>query len=131
MKAIYLVTTILFLAFVSCQSQSVQTSIDVSTFNTKMTTLKNAIVLDVRTPEEYTNGYIGKALNIDYESDAFEKEISKLDKSKTYLLYCESGGRSKSALEVMHEQGFKNVFELNGGMEEWVNSKLPVSTKPD
>lgn len=131
MKAIYLVTTILFLAFVSCQSQSVKTSIDASTFNTKMTTLKNAIVLDVRTPEEYTNGYIGKALNIDYESDTFEKEISKLDKSKTYLLYCESGGRSKSALEVMHEQGFRNVFELNGGMEKWVDSKLPVSTKPD
>ena len=131
MKMIYLVTTFVLLAFVSCQSQPVQTSIDASSFNTKMNTLRDVVVLDVRTPEEYTSGYIGKALNIDYESDSFEKELSRLDKNKTYLVYCESGGRSASAIELMHDQGFKNVFELKGGIEEWVDNKLPIYTKPD
>lgn len=82
---------------------------------------ENIIVIDVRTKEEYDSGHIKNAINIDFYSDDFEKEISVLDKNKEYMIYCRSGGRSSEALEIMKEMGFKNVSELEGGIMSHVN----------
>jgi rhodanese-related sulfurtransferase len=81
---------------------------------------KQAIVIDVRTPGEVREGYIPEAtLFIDYNGGNFEQQIQKLDKSKTYIVYCRSGGRSAGASTIMAEKGFKNVYNLKGGMMQW------------
>lgn len=131
MKIIFAFLALFGLVLTSCQSQPVQGSVDAITFNTKLNSTKDAVVLDVRTPEEYAGGFIGSAINLDYYSPTFKTEIAKLDKSKTYFVYCQAGGRSKSASELMHKEGFTKVYELNGGIAEWENSNLPVSHKPD
>ena len=130
MKSIYLLFAFLGLVLSSCESQAVTGSVDAITFNTKLNNTKNAIVLDVRTPEEYASGYIGNAINIDYYKPSFKDEIKKLDKDKTYFVYCLAGGRSKSAYEVMKKEGFVKVYELNGGISEWQSSNLPLTVKP-
>jgi rhodanese-related sulfurtransferase len=131
MKIIYAVAALLTLVFPSCQSQPVQGSVDAITFSTKIHDTKSAVIIDVRTPEEYAGGFIGNAVNMDYYSPSFKSDISKLDKSQTYFVYCQGGGRSKSAAEVMQKEGFTKVYELNGGMSEWEASNLPVTHKPD
>lgn len=79
----------------------------------------NTIVIDVRTPGEVKEGYIdGAKLFIDYNSRSFESKIDKLDKSKSYVVYCRSGGRSARASELMAAKGFK-VYNLEGGISSW------------
>lgn len=79
----------------------------------------NTIVIDVRTPGEVKEGYIdGAKLFIDYNSSSFESKIDKLDKSKSYVVYCRSGGRSARASELMAAKGFK-VYNLEGGISSW------------
>jgi len=83
------------------------------------------IVLDVRTKREYSEGYIDSAININYYSDNFKKDVSGLDKNKIYILYCKSGGRSALSCEIMSELGFNRLYNIEGGFEAWVKSGLP------
>lgn len=77
------------------------------------------ITIDVRTRAEVQEGYIdGADLFIDYNGD-FQMEIAKLDKTKTYLLYCRSGSRSTKAAEMMEAEGFKTIYLLRGGFSGW------------
>lgn len=89
----------------------------------ELTQLKNekkAVVIDVRTPAEWQQGVIaGADLFIDYNGSNFKQEIAKLDKSKTYIIYCRSGGRSAGASQVMSDAGFKNVINMQGGISSW------------
>ena len=80
---------------------------------------QNGVLLDVRTPEEYTGEHISGAINMDVRSDGFKSRMDSLDKSRTYFMYCKSGRRSEEALNLMKEAGFKNLFHLQGGIEEW------------
>lgn len=80
----------------------------------------SVVILDVRTPEEYNNGHIPSAKNIDVlQSSAFKEQIAALPKNKTYLLYCRSGKRSATALNIMKENGFVNVKHLRNGFSGW------------
>ncbi|WP_339626807.1 rhodanese-like domain-containing protein [uncultured Winogradskyella sp.] len=80
----------------------------------------NALVLDVRTQDEVDLGIIPNALHIDiYKGQGFIEEIEKLDKSKTYFVYCKAGGRSAQACAVMNQLGFENTHNLIGGFSEW------------
>jgi len=74
------------------------------------------VILDVRTPEEFTEEYLPGALNIDIYADDFEEKIAGLDRMGTYLVYCKSGGRSRAAVELMEELGFRNVYNGVGWM---------------
>ena len=78
---------------------------------------ENAIIIDVRTKEEFDLGHAKKALNIDLFSPQFMKEIQNLDQSKEYLLYCRSGNRSGQAEQIMRQIGFLKVQNV-GGLEE-------------
>ena len=82
----------------------------------------DVVVLDVRTPEEFKSGHIPNAINIDIYSDYFRADISALDKSKRYAVYCRSGKRSVDASSEMDLTGFKSTFNLTGGIIEWVDS---------
>lgn len=80
----------------------------------------NAEILDVRTEEEFIEGYIPEATNIDiYKGQGFIDRINELDKSKNYYVYCRSGARSAQACALMEQQGFKNAYNLMGGITEW------------
>ena len=81
---------------------------------------RKTIVLDVRTPEEFREGHIKKAINYNVlDSVAFDKQIGQLKKNKKYLIYCKSGKRSGKALVMMQQKGFKNLYHLAGGITAW------------
>ncbi|MBD0779787.1 rhodanese-like domain-containing protein [Maribacter sp. ANRC-HE7] len=80
----------------------------------------NAFVLDVRTPAEFQQGFIRDASNIDiYLGQQFVSELEKLDKSKSYYVYCRSGARSGQACNIMKDMGFERAFNLQGGIMSW------------
>jgi thioredoxin len=127
--------SIVILAFVigssSCQSQqSGGKTLEAPEFNQLLGQTKDAFVLDVRTEQEFAGGYIKDAVNINYNSEEFATRIAKLDKSKPYFVYCLAGGRSASAAKYMRSNGFKQVYDLKGGLLGWQANNLPlVSTK--
>lgn len=92
--------------------------IEQKSFEAKMKA-KNVVILDVRTASEYKGGYIPGAVNIDIYGADFQSQVLKLDKSKTYLVYCRSGARSTNASNFMISNGFKEVYNLKGGMMGW------------
>ncbi len=92
--------------------------IDIKEFKSKLDT-STYLLIDVRTKTEYTKGYIKNAINISYLSDDFEKKIQQLDKDILVLLYCHSGNRSRKAMDLMNINGFKQVFNLVGGIVAW------------
>ncbi|MBW2938930.1 rhodanese-like domain-containing protein [Aureisphaera sp. CAU 1614] len=80
----------------------------------------NAVVLDVRTNAEVAEGMIPNAQQIDIMNAAnFMEKVKQLDTSKNYYIYCRSGGRSAQACMIMNSLGFKNTYNLIGGMMQW------------
>lgn len=90
----------------------------------------NIVVLDVRTPREYRSGRIAGATNINFNSDGFGAAVGKLDRERTYLVHCASGGRSLKSLEVLRGLGFKSILHLDGGMSAWEAAGKPVVKDP-
>jgi len=122
-KLITLIGSILLLA--GCSSSSSAIDLSVTEFSSKVAEV-GVITLDVRTPGEYAEGHLEGAQLIDFQSGNFENEISSLDKNATYAVYCRSGNRSGQAVKVMHDAGFHNVYNLNGGVIDWANAGLPL-----
>ena len=85
----------------------------------KTITDSSVVVLDVRTPGEFMVGHIANAINIDVEGMQFNADVSKLDKTKTYAVYCHSGRRSGIATSEMSKLGFSKLFNLDGGIGAW------------
>lgn len=80
----------------------------------------NAVILDVRTADEYNRGIIPGAVNIDiYKGQGFIDEVEKLDKNKNYYVYCAAGARSGQACNIMNQLGFANAYNLTGGISQW------------
>lgn len=88
-------------------------------FQSKLSSDSDAVLVDVRTPPELSEGMIKGAVNIDFKDVAFTEKIKKLDKDKPYYVYCLSGKRSSDAAKQMESAGFKKVYTLKGGYEEW------------
>ncbi len=84
------------------------------------------VILDVRTPEEFADGHLENATNLDYYSETFRDELNKLDKDKTYLVYCRSGKRSRNAVDIMEELNFKEAYNMTGGIIQWLEEDLPI-----
>jgi len=84
------------------------------------------IILDVRTSSEFHDGHIEGALNIDVNLPSFSEELEQLDKNATYLVYCRSGNRSRTALRIMDDLAFTRAYHLTNGITEWVDAGLPV-----
>ena len=81
---------------------------------------ENAVILDVRTEAEFSEGIIANAINIDIQrGQNFVTEIEALDKNKNYYVYCRSGMRSAKACDIMNQLGFENAYNLIGGIIEW------------
>lgn len=102
------------------------TLIQAKEYQTKLETLKDKQLIDVRTPGEAAEGYIAGAVNIDFNDEGFEKNVLALDKNKPTFVYCKAGGRSKEAAEKLIKLGFRQVYDLKGGIMSWINNKLPL-----
>jgi rhodanese-related sulfurtransferase len=123
-----LLTSIAALTVLACQSQNTPGFKNASPeeFEAGIKANKNAIVLDVRTPGEVAEGVIEGAVVIDFYDPQFAQKVAKLDKSKEVYIYCRSGARSGSAMEVLKKEGFKKVTNLNGGILAWLRSGRKV-----
>lgn len=86
------------------------------------------VVLDVRTPEEFTQGHLDGAELIDFYDPNFADRIAELDRTTPYLVYCRSDNRSGEALAVMDELGFTSVVDIEGGIVAWIAADLPITT---
>lgn len=128
-------TSFLFTAsifwLVSCsngQTKQGSMQLSVQDFAQKISTTQDEIILDVRTPEEFAGGHLTDAVNIDRNSSDFSNKVAGLDKSKPVFVYCLSGGRSSSAAGYLRADGFKEVYEMVGGMMKWRAANLPETT---
>lgn len=83
-------------------------------------------VLDVRTPEEFAEGHLKGAVNLDFNADDFEEKIAKLDPAKPYLVHCAAGGRSGQSMELFEKHKFTRIFHLSPGYRGWVEAGKPV-----
>ena len=87
----------------------------------------SAVIIDVRTSEEFEEGYIEKAINIDIlDASNFAEEINKLDKLGKYYIYCKAGTRSGNACNIMEHFGFNFTYNLEGGILEWKGEILSI-----
>ena len=114
----------LFIALILVLNLRAQTSpstsiLPANKFGDQIKTTKDAIVLDVRTQQEFSTGHIEDATNINWNGKQFDSLILKLDKTKPVFVYCLSGGRSAKAASHMRSLGFTNVSELQGGLMQW------------
>ena len=101
-------------------------TLDAKAFRERSASEPNAVILDVRTPEEVSQGIVPGAKVLDFRASDFAAKIGQLDKNKTYFVYCKGGGRSSRTVDLMTSSGFKHVHELKDGYDGWVKAGLPV-----
>jgi len=119
---------ILFLTALFAVSQN-PNDLDAAAFK-KLIDDKKGIVIDLRTPDEIkSKGKIKGALEIDFLANDAEDKIKKLDKKKTYLVYCAGGGRSGDCKDLMVKEGFSNVVNLSKGFDDWKKKGFEIETK--
>lgn len=99
------------------QSDEVIKVLDCTQFEAQLNQAKAPYIFDVRTPDEYSNGLLHSAINMDYYADDFSEKVAGLDKKRPAFLYCAKGGRSHQAAEIFKEQGFTEVYDLDGGYD--------------
>jgi len=107
----------------SCEQTTEQSNEVVQLAQDDLATLiaqEDVVLIDVRTPGEISEGYIdGTTLFINFSDEDFEPNLIAMDKSKTYVMYCRSGGRSGKASKFMVDNGFKTVYNLEGGISNY------------
>ena len=92
--------------------------------------LEDVQLVDVRTPEEYEEIRIANSQNIDFKSPTFDEDITKLDKEKPVILYCQGGVRSAKCAKKLKDAGFEKIYDLEGGISKWKHSeKLKIEQK--
>lgn len=119
---------LIFISVGSCKKESKKGEVKVVSVEEMQSLLEmeDIQLVDVRTPEEYEEGYIEKFQNIDFLSPTFDEDITKLDKNKPVILYCKSGGRSASCAQKMLDAGFVKIYDLEGGISKWQHEGLEV-----
>ena len=120
---------VLSFSFISCaQSSSAKKSDVISLISPQELNdkLGDIQLIDVRTPQEFADGYINGAKLVDYMSSDFMAKISKLDTTKVLYIYCRSGNRSGKAARKLEALGFPKVYDLQGGILNWNQSKMKV-----
>jgi len=86
----------------------------------------NLVILDVRTSKEFEDEHIENAINLDYYSETFKDDLSKLDKNKVYVTHCQLGGRSAKTVVIMKDLDFVEVYNITGGIAGWKSKGLPT-----
>lgn len=123
-----IIMTVCATQMAGCNSNDSIMSVSAIDFNKRIKS-DSVQILDVRTPQEYAEGHIGGAININVQSADFQQMAEKrLSKDSTILVYCRSGRRSMNAAEILTRLGYK-VINLKGGIIEWKQAGLPATTK--
>lgn len=119
-RNLLILITLLFL--IGCGNKEINSGclrIEKATFKEELKKFNTVQLIDVRTPDEYNSGTIENSQNINFYDDNFNEQLNLLDKSLPTFVYCQAGGRSYQAMELMCELGFITVFELEGGYNTW------------
>ena len=87
----------------------------------------DVIILDVRTQKEVDAGHVEGSMNLDFYKKGFQSKIKKLDKTKTFYVYCRSGKRSNNSRNLMLQNDFQNVYNVIGGFQAWEKAGYPVN----
>lgn len=131
----YFIVLLLVSAFTLCCKETIseEGSVKIVTAEElkELSKLEDVQLLDIRTPEEYAEGYIEGYQNIDFLSETFEDDIEKLDKTKPVIVYCRSGGRSGRCSTLMLEKGFTKIYDLEGGITKWESEGNAVVKNPE
>lgn len=130
-KNILIICTALAIFLLGCNNSNSQSSggnINVADFAKKLEEHPEITLIDVRTPGEYDKGHLSNAVNIDWNSAEFAGKMESFDKEKPIMLYCLSGGRSGSAMIKLKEMGFKEVYNMEGGIMKWRAGNMPEVT---
>lgn len=128
-KIIMILLTVISAGTVNAQTANtkVVTNLSAARFKGASAGDKSAMIIDLRTTDEIkSKGYIKGSTQLDFLAKDAEKQIDKLDKNKTYYIYCAGGGRSAECAEYMEKHGFKRVFNLEQGFSEWLSKGFPV-----
>lgn len=125
-KRIILFCGVLLVSAVVNGQDKVYRNLSVSEFSEKLESTSGEVLIDLRTPDEIKKGKIPGAVDLDYFDKNFEAKVAKLDRNKTYFVYCQGGGRSGETLELMEKLGFKEVYNLQEGFTQWQQQKMPV-----
>ena len=123
---------VLGMATAGCQAQNtpkevVNIDVNVVDFELIMDTIPNGLLLDVRTDNEFAQGHLRGAQQIDFYRDDFADALEKLDKDQPVFIYCRSGNRSGKAAKQMKAMGFSAVYNLEGGIGAWSKRNKPVA----
>lgn len=121
MKRIILLLLITSALTFGCKEESSEAAVQLVSVEEmkELSQLEDVQLVDVRTPEEYIDGYIEGFQNIDFLADSFQEDIEKLDKTKPVIVYCKSGNRSGKSSKLMLEKGFTKIYDLEGGITMW------------
>ena len=111
---------ILGVAFITLGcAENVAKQVDANEFEALMADDASVQVIDVRTPDEYAQGFIKNSTLMNFNDPSFKSQLESLNKNKAVAVYCHSGARSNQAFEMMKEMGFKKIYELQGGIVAW------------
>ncbi len=116
---------IVLLLLVACSEKKTETSLLPQDFSTQYKSTANAILLDVRTEAEVKEGTISGSQNIVFD-EAFANKLGSLPTGVPIFVYCAAGKRSAKAAAIMKEKGFKEVYQLKGGLNAWKEAKMPM-----
>jgi len=83
-------------------------------------------ILDIRTPGEFQSGHLAKSIPIDFYSQTFADQLNRLDKTKTYLVYCRTGNRSTKSLKLFKKLKFQKVYHMASGISAWKSEGFTV-----
>lgn len=128
MKNIFFFFTIILLTFgTACNAQKESQNIKkMSATDFQQKVAESTQIIDVRSSGEYGDGHLANSLNINVNDADFKEKIAKLDKNKQVCVYCQKGMRSAKAAGMMAEMGFKEIYDLTGGIESWTTAGLKV-----
>ena len=117
---------ILFFIIISCNQKNNLNIDPDKVYNNLLNQNDNIILLDVRTKEEVLENKIKNSINLDFYSEDFNESILNLDKSNIYYVYCRSGRRSLNTVEFMRKYGYKESYNIDGGIIKWSDLKIPL-----
>jgi rhodanese-related sulfurtransferase len=83
-------------------------------------------ILDIRTPGEFQSGHLAKSIPIDFYSQTFADQLNRLDKTKTYLVYCRTGNRSTKSLKLFKKLKFQKIYHMASGISTWKSESFTV-----
>lgn len=123
----YLLTSLALVALLlsACSQAPEGSNLSPEEFSEKLGQMPKAPVVDVRTPEEFAQGHLPMAENIDWNGRGFELQVGQYEKDSPVFVYCQSGSRSAAAAAKMRKMGFTEVYELQGGIVKWRSAGLP------